>query len=130
MTPRHLRWLLVPVAALAAWYGALVLGLVGIGVLDALCPPEQFVSGLCTAPWYGPAFDGLALLCSAVAAAGIVLLPALAAPARRIAVAGCAYAAGASLALYAASAGGLWGPFLGAAIGGTLALGAALFSWR
>jgi hypothetical protein len=31
--PAVMRWLLVPIAAIAVWYGALIAGIAGIGVL-------------------------------------------------------------------------------------------------
>jgi len=84
----------------------------------------------CMATWHGPAVDALILLCTAVAATGIVVVPALVAPSRRFLVAALEYAGGAAFAVYAASGGDLWGPFVVAAISGSAALGLAASRWR
>jgi hypothetical protein len=118
---RALRWALVPVAAVVAWAGSLVLGLLLHDVATRLCPESQMVSGLCVAPWW-PYADAAVLAVSATfAAASIVIACALTAPSHRgrvvvavyvigaiwavlLAIAGAAY-----LALPCAAAGGAWG---------------------
>jgi hypothetical protein len=85
-----LRWTFVPLSGIAVWYAALLLGIAGYGLLDRLCPPALVVSGACTASWHGPASEALLLLCTALASAGIVLVPALVAPARRFRVSAAA----------------------------------------
>ncbi len=126
-----LRWIGVPLSGLAVWYGTLVLGVAAMLVLDALCPPELMVSGACTASWYFPALYGLIMFFSGVVALGIVVVPALIAPAFRFGVAVVAFATGAAFAVYfAAHDWSLWGPFLAAALGGSLGLWAASTRWR
>jgi hypothetical protein len=81
------RWLLVPVAAAGIWYVALLSGLVAVGVLDALCPADEMVSGLCTAPWHATAVDVLIVAYAAVTAFGIVVVCGFLAPAHKLTVA-------------------------------------------
>lgn len=71
------RWVLVPVTAFAVWFGTLLVGIGGSSLLDALCPPDLMISGICTAPWHGPAMTALETMCAAVAAVGFVALPAM-----------------------------------------------------
>jgi hypothetical protein len=125
-----LRWTFVPLSGIAVWYAALLLGIAGYGLLDRLCPPALVVSGACTASWHGPASEALLLLCTALASAGIVLVPALVAPARRFRVAVLAFGCGAAFALYAASGGSLWGPFFVAGLAGSASLWLAASRWR
>jgi len=112
------------------WYTVLFLGLAGVSVIDSFCPPELVVSGACTAAWHAPAVDALVLLCTAIAAVGIVIVPALVAPSRRLLVAGLAYACGTAFAVYAASGGQLWGPFFVAGVSGSIAVWLASLRWR
>jgi hypothetical protein len=55
------RWALVPVTAFGVWFGTLLIGIGGSSLLDSLCPPDLMISGICTAPWHGPAMhrDGV-----------------------------------------------------------------------
>ncbi len=125
-----LRWIAVPLAAIAVWYAVLLLGLAGVGALDALCPPELVVSGACTAPWHGPSVEALILVCTAVAAFGIVIVPALVAPSHRFRVALASFLGGAAFAVYAAGGGSVWIPFAVAAVTGSGALRLAASKWR
>jgi hypothetical protein len=125
-----MRWAGVPLSAIAVWYGVLVVGIAGISVLDRFCPPELMVSGACTASWHAPAVEALMLLCTAIVAAGIVIIPAYVAPAQRFLVAALAYGCGAVFALYAASDGSLWGPFFVAAFTGSASLWFVAARWR
>jgi hypothetical protein len=127
---RIVRWLLVPPAAFAAWVGALLLGLAGINALDALCPPDLMISGVCTAAWHPPAMRVLEAVCAAVAAAGVVVAPALIAPAYRVAVATICFFAGAAFAVFMAWAGGLWIALAAAALSGTTVWYVCVRRWR
>ena len=49
---RWVRWLLVIPGAWLAWSVALVSGLAVHSALEALCPAEQVISGMCTATWF------------------------------------------------------------------------------
>jgi len=123
------RWALVPLSGLAVWLAVLLLGIVGYGVLDSLCPPELMVSGACTARWHGPGVDALVLLCTALASAGVVIVPARVAPGRRFHVALAAFTVGAVFALYVARGGSLWGPFFAAALAGSAGLWLVASRW-
>jgi hypothetical protein len=124
------RWVLVPLSGVAVWYAVLLVGIAGFGLLDRFCPPELIVSGACTAGWHAPAVEALVLLCTAVVSAGIVVVPALVAPAGRFQVAVLAYGCGAVFALYAASGGSLWGPFFVSALSGSASLWLVAAKWR
>ncbi|MCB1036965.1 MAG: hypothetical protein KDD47_24270 [Acidobacteria bacterium] len=124
-----LRWACVPLVAIAVWYGTALLGIVGYEVLESLCPPELVVSGLCTAPWFSSAVDGLTAVCTAVVAAALVLVPAWVAPRHRFVIACLAYLFGAAFATYLAFGGGFLNLFLLAAASGSLALWAAWKKW-
>ena len=97
-----LRWLLVIPAATAGWFFALAFGFVLLHLLDALCPPEQMVSGMCTAPWYDAGFKAATLIGASLAAFLVVALASVAAPAHRTFVSWLAFGCGAAFALYAA----------------------------
>jgi hypothetical protein len=127
---RVVRWLLVPASAFGVWVAVLLAGLGGVNLLDSLCPPDLMISGLCTAWWHQPAMTLLESACAGIAAAGVVLIPALVAPGYRIQVAAIFFAAGAVFATALAGAGGMWGPLLTAAVTGTAALYAGMTRWR
>jgi len=124
------RWIFVPLSAFGVWAAALLLGLAGVNLLDSLCPPRLMVSGFCTVWWYQPAMSVLEMLCAGIAAAGVVVVPALVAPAYRIQVATVFFIAGAVFTTALARAGGLWWPFVAAAVNGSLALYACATRWR
>jgi hypothetical protein len=125
-----LRWLAVPVSGLAVWYAVLLLGIGSVDVLDSLCPRELMISGMCSAPWHGPAFDALVLFYTGMVSAGVVLVPAVLAPSHRFRVALAAYVYGAAFAVYVLAAGSAWGPFVVAAASGSAALLVAAARWR
>lgn len=124
-----MRWLLVPVTALAVRYVALITGIAAITALDALCPPEQMVPGACTAGWHAVSVDVLTLVLAALAALGIVLAPASVAPSHGFAVAATAFGLGAA-ATWIAIGGGMLGPFAAAAAGGIVGLILAARTYR
>ena len=125
-----LRWLGVPLAGAAVWWTVLLSGVGAMSLLDALCPPDLVISGMCTAAWHGWAVEALIFACSAVVAAGLVLLPAWVAPAHRFPVAILFFVGGAGFALWFAWGGDAWGPFVRAALGGCPALARAASLWR
>lgn len=89
-----LRWLATLAAPALAYAACVLLALLLFDALAALCPPEAMVSGMCTAPWYGPAETAAMSVALALGAALFVALPAACAPAHRRAVAGGACAGG------------------------------------
>ena len=124
------RWLLVPVAACGIWSVALRSGLAAVGVLDALCPAEEMISGFCTAPWHATSVDVLIVASAAATAFGIVVVCGFLAPANKFTVALIAFLCGAVFAAFAASEGTMWGPFIAAALGGSAGLVVAASRWR
>jgi hypothetical protein len=96
---RWLRWLLVIPGAIGAWYAALVAGITVHSALEALCPPEQIISGMCTAPWFRYA-ERVAFSAGAGFAAALILVTTtLIAPSHRTNVAVITLAAGLLIAL-------------------------------
>jgi hypothetical protein len=117
-----LRWILVPVTAFSVWAALLLTGLMGVDVLDSLCPPDLMISGLCTAWWHRPAITGLEMICAGLAAAGFVALPARVAPAHRVNVALVCFVLGALFTVELASSGQMWAPSAVAALVGVMTL--------
>ena len=125
-----LRWALVPVTAFAVWFGTLLLGIAGSSLLDSLCPPDLMISGVCTAPWHGPAMTALEMVCAAIAAVGFIVLPAAVAPAYRVAVAMGCFVVGGLLTIELTIAGGLSAAAAVAAIAGVITLWLTISSRR
>jgi len=116
------RWALVPVTAFAVWFGTLLLGIAGSSLLDSLCPPDLMISGVCTAPWHGPAMTALEMMCAAIAAVGFIVLPAAVAPAYHVAVAVGCFVVGGLLTIELTIAGGLSAAAAVAAVAGVVTL--------
>jgi hypothetical protein len=119
---KTIRWVAVPISGIAVWYVLLLLGIASVGVLDSLCPAELMISGMCTAPWHAQAFDALVLVYTGLVSAGVILVPAFLAPSHRFYVALAAYAVGACFAIYVATVGSMWAPFVMSAVSGSVAL--------
>jgi len=94
MMIKAVRWLLLLPLTLAGWYLVMLLGIVLLDLAMAACPPEEVVSGACTAPWMGGVEAGIFYLCSALAATAWVLIPALMAPALKRETAWVAFISG------------------------------------
>jgi hypothetical protein len=116
------RWLLVPVSALAAWGASLFLGTVLLDGATRLCPDAEMVSGLCIAPWWRYAETGVICLSAAVAAALIVVASSLTAPSHRSVVAVVVFVLGCAFAVFLAVAGGTYIALPAAGIAGGLAV--------
>jgi hypothetical protein len=117
-----LRWILVPVAAAAAWSVSLVVGVLLHDAATRLCPESQMVSGACVAPLW-PYADAVVLcLSAAFAAATIVVACTLTAPSHRPVVAVVVYAVGCVAAVLLAIAGAAYLALPAAGIAGALAL--------
>jgi len=128
--PNLLRWVLVPISGVLVFYLVLFLGILCLDLVGDFCPPEEVVSGLCTAWWYDAAYHALVLGGSFIVVAGVVIVPGRVAPAHKLRVAAIAYLLGATFALHSAADAGLWAECLASAIGGTLGLGSAYKIWR
>jgi hypothetical protein len=95
-----LRWLTVLIAPGLGYLVALVGGAVLSQQLTRLCPPDLLVSGMCTAPWY-PALELAAVSVGfGIGALLFVLLPTLAAPNNKRAVATSAFVVGTAVATW------------------------------
>ena len=125
---KWLRWLMLLPSAYLAWWIALIVGFAYVAFLDWLCPPEQVVSGLCTASWHKPAVEA-GVVAGAGLAAGLVMLTViLIAPAHRRLVAAIAFGLGSAAALYMAYETDVWGAGVAAIVVGLAALVIALKS--
>ncbi len=116
------QWALVPVAVLAAWAAALVIGVILHDTVTRLCPESYMVSGACFAPWT-PVADGVVLIVSAAIAAALVVLAAsYTAPFHRPRVAAVVYGLGAAWAVFMAIAGAAYVALPAAGIAGAWAM--------
>ena len=89
-----LRWLLVPIVGIVAFYLGLIIGLLLHGIPEQLCPREAFVSGFCMTRWAAAGHAAALAIGGAIGAALMVSLPAATAPRWRFAVALLAFASG------------------------------------
>src|SRR5262245_18170177 len=95
-----LRWMLVPVAGLAAWFAAFFVGSLTYGPVERIiCPPGDFVSGTCMNATVGKFMQGWIVLFVAIASVGVVAAAAWAAPTHKARVAWSIYAVGAAVAV-------------------------------
>jgi hypothetical protein len=88
------RWLFVAPLTALGWLITVFAGVAMGELLNRLCPPDVFISGMCMAPWYRTAEVATHAVAAAVGAGLSVALPALVAPAYRRRVAMLAFAAG------------------------------------
>ena len=115
-----LRWLLVPVAALGAWGASILIGATLLDLVTRLCPAEQMVSGLCTAPWWPYAERTVFCVSAAIAAALVVAATTLTAPSHRRIIAIVVFLAGLAFAVFFAVAAGAYLELVAAAASGGL----------
>ena len=125
---RIFRWLLIVPVAVAAWYAALFLGISLQLGLDALCPPDQVVSGSCTAPWHSAA--SAAAVCAGAGLAAVLILVACTwlAPSHRRQVAIATFSVGAAVAIFMGVSANLLGPLITAIVAGAIVL--RILLWR
>lgn len=113
-----LRWILLPIVGIAAWFAALFAGIIAHSIAEFFCPADQMVSGMCVAPWFGILDVWLIRFCSSFAAALIIVSCYLTAPAARVLVAWIVFGLGAVYALWIAVISWAWGEFISAGAGG------------
>ncbi len=113
-----LRWLGMVPACFVAWWLSLLLGFGLLEVANRFCPAEDFISGMCVAPWFRYVEDGIIAGCAAIAAAAIVLVAVMLAPSHRLPVASVVLGAGILVALYMGYATQAWGSFVAAVLAG------------
>lgn len=75
-----IRWLLVPVAAAAVLSFCTVAARLAVTLADRYCPMPSMVGGSCVEPWHTTIVEVVIYTACALAASGVVLLPALVAP--------------------------------------------------
>ncbi len=125
---RIFRWLLIVPIAVAAWYVAVALGISLHMGLDALCPPDQIVSGLCTARWYPAASAAVVCTGAGLAAALILVACTWLAPSHRRRVAIATFVAGAVVATFMGLSANAYGPLATAIVAGAIVL--RILLWR
>ena len=81
------RWFLLIPVALLGYYAALVSGMAVLTLAESFCPPDAIVSGMCVADYMRSIERVSFVVFPGIAAALVVLLPALVAPSRKVAVA-------------------------------------------
>lgn len=97
---RILRWIALPAAGMAAWYGVFIVGLLTYGPVERLlCPSGEFISGSCSNPTVERFMEGWIVLFVGMSAIAVVAATAWAAPARRDIGAWLAVIAGAPVAV-------------------------------
>ncbi len=97
---RIVRWILVPLAAVAGWYVALIGGIGLLTAAEAFCPPDQMVSGSCQATWWQPVEQIIFCFSTALAAVLVVGAAFLVAPSHRRQVAWIVFAGGGLVAVW------------------------------
>jgi hypothetical protein len=98
----------MPVAAFAAWFAAMLIGIIALRLAESLCPENQMVSGICTAPWWRPLEAGVFCFTSGLSAVLVVMAAFFVAPAARVFVAWLAFGVGSIVALWMAAEGAAW----------------------
>jgi hypothetical protein len=110
----------VPFAAWVAWGVAVYAGFELDAFATYLCPKEQMVSDMCTADWYETALMSIYCIGAALAAALVVLLCTLIAPAPRDRFARVTYFVGSLAAVAMAIETKMFLPLASALIAGAL----------
>ncbi len=115
-----IRWVLMPVACIAAWHVAFFIGLLILSGAESLCPADQMESGMCMAPWWNSVEK--AIVCFGTGLAGVLVVVAgfFVAPAARGVVAWLALGIGSIVALWMAAAGSAWAEAVSAIAAGLL----------
>jgi hypothetical protein len=122
-----LRWLLLIPAAVAAWYAALVLGvLTHQAIDDHLCPPEDVVSGECVNPVILQVLEVTIHVFAAVSAVAVICASVLVAPRHKRAVAWLCLVLGTPIAGYMGAITHEWTLFASAVGGGCFTLAIVL----
>ncbi len=117
-----IQWVLVVPAGIAAWFLVLILGFFAAVFIESCCPPEEVVSGYCTADWYPSAMDLLEQSFAGLSAFAVVLASTLVAPDKHKLVAMGSFVAGAIVvgAMFESSPHHGFGVYLAAIAGGLI----------
>ena len=116
-----LRWLLVVPAAWVAWYAAVLIGFGLHSLAEALCPPDQVISGMCVAPWFGAVDRAIFCTGAGLAAAFIIVSCTVVAPSHCRVVTFVTLGTGSVVALVLALATDALPEFVAAVVAGLLA---------
>ena len=76
-----LRWLLTPLAAVSSVVGVIIAGRWTVTLADARCPSQSMIGGACVEPWHTGVVEAVIYVGLVLAAAGLVVLISLIAPA-------------------------------------------------
>ncbi len=113
-----IRWALIPIASIVAWYLALVLGIVLLSIAEWFCPADELISGACVAPWFRAVESGIFGTSTALSAVFVVAAAFLAAPAAKVLIAWIAFSIGSIVAFVFAMGASAWGLFASAVTAG------------
>ncbi len=113
-----LRWVLTPIASIAAWYVALFVGIIMLGIAESFCAADEMISGMCVAPWFRAVESGIFCSSTAMSAVFVVTAAFSVAPAAKARIAWLAYFIGAIVAFIFALGTSAWGMFASAVIAG------------
>ena len=116
------RWILILPAAVVAWYAAPAIGILLQTGVDALCPSDQVVSGLCGATWYSTVSAALICFGAGLAALFVLVACTLLAPSHKREVAIGAFVIGAVVAGIMGFSAQVFGAFATSVVAGALAL--------
>jgi hypothetical protein len=119
---RIVRWVLLIPAAVAAWFVGLFLGIALLGVLARMCPENQMVSRMCTAPWYDGASTAAIAFGAAMAAVFIMIACTAIAPTHKRVAAVCTFACGVLVAAAMGVSSGEYVALVAAVVAGAVAL--------
>lgn len=115
-----LRWVLVPVACIAAWYAAFFIGLFILSAAESSCPRDQIVSGVCIAPWWEPVEKCVFCFSTGLSAVLVVACGFFTAPAARGFVAWLVFGTGSIVAVWVAAESAMWVECVSAVAAGLL----------
>ena len=117
---KALRWILMPVACVAAWYVAFFIGLFILSAAESFCPKGQMVSGMCTAPWWRPVEKSIFCFSTGLSTILVVTTGFFVAPAARAFVAWLVFGIGSIVAFWMAAGGFAWAECISAIAAGLL----------
>lgn len=115
-----IRWLFVGPIAVFGFYLSLFLGIALYSVLNYICPNDQMVSGVCTAPWFKTVVDALLILCPVLGAILVITLSFYIAPKYKTHISKLVYLIGCGIAFYFAYISSNWWAFLAVCLAGLM----------
>ena len=113
-----LRWLLLPVACVIAWYLACFVGISLLSFAESFCPEDQMVSGSCVAPWWPQVEAAVVGVSTALSATLVVASAFFVAPGVRSRIAWLVFAVGSAVAFWMAYQTSAWKECASAVVAG------------